>query len=121
MILTQARLLITGVVILAVLALGGYVWLTRKSLAEARARVVTAEQQSDLNAATTEATDRYHTSTIVIQKEGEREVQIVQAIPGAQTPLDTPRRDGLCAALGRLRDGAEACSDPSVGEPAEAL
>jgi len=43
---TTARLIIAGCVIVAILALGGYVYFTRKALREANARVVAAEQST---------------------------------------------------------------------------
>lgn len=118
---TLPRIAISALIVAAILAGGSYVWWTRKALANAQARTAAAEQQSSLNAETAQVVDRYHTQTIVIQKEAEREVQTIQALPGADAPLDPANRAALCDALRRLRDGSEACSDPSAGEPAETL
>lgn len=115
------KAVIAAVVVAAILAGGSYVWWVRKALANAQARTAAAEQQASLNQQTGEIVDRYHTQTIVIQKDAEREVQTIQALPGADTPLDPANRAALCDALKRLRDGSEACSDPSAGEPAETL
>ena len=113
---TQARLLITGVVILAVLALGGYVWWVRKTLAEARARVVTAEQQSDLNAATGAIAEETARTEIIIRTQAERSADVVQSAPGATTPLDPAFSDSLRGELERMRQpqGSDDQHSPDV-------
>jgi hypothetical protein len=49
--ITQARLIVAGVTLAAILALVGYVYFTRKALREANARVTAAEQSITKRAA----------------------------------------------------------------------
>ena len=115
---TTARLIIAGCVTVAILALGGYVYFTRKALREANARVAAAEQSTQLATATTGIVERVVRSEVTIRTQAERSVDAVQTAPGADTPLDPEFRDKLCAAVSGLRDGAQACHDqPAPATP----
>ena len=102
--LTQAKALIAALIVAAILALGGYVWWTNKTIKEAKARTATAEQQASLNQQTGEIAERVIRSEVVIRTQSERSVDVVQAAPGAQTPLDPSFADSLRGELERMRN-----------------
>jgi len=105
------RLAVAGVVVAAILALGGYVWFTRKALKTAQARVATAEQQASLNQQTGEIAERVIRSEVTIRTQSERSVDVVQAAPGASAPLDPAFADSLRGELERMRDHSPASDD----------
>ena len=116
--ITQARLIIAGLLLAAILAGGTYIYLTRKALHTAQARVATAEQQASLNQQTGEITERVIRSEVTIRTQAERAADAIQTAPGADTPLDPDFRDKLCAAVDSLRDGSPACDDqPAAATP----
>ena len=102
--LTQAKTIIAALVVAAILAGGAYVWWTRKALANANARVTAAEQQASLNQQTGEIAERVIRSEVTIRTQSERSVDVVQAAPGAQTPLDPVFADSLRGELERMRN-----------------
>lgn len=71
-----------------------------------------AEKQSENNAEAVRQTDRFHNTTTIIREKEGAATDAVQALPGAQSPLDPDRRAGLCEQLSRMRDGAAVCLDP---------
>jgi uncharacterized iron-regulated membrane protein len=75
--MTQARMILAGLVVAAILAGGAYVWWTRKALANANARVVAAEQQASLNQQTGEIAERVIRSEVTIRTQAERSVDVV--------------------------------------------
>ena len=107
----QVRLIIAGCVIVAILALGGYVYFTRKALREANARVVAAEQSTELATATTGIVEHVARSEITIRQTSERQTDVVQAAPGADAVLDPAFVDSLRGAVGVLREPAQAGPD----------
>lgn len=108
---TQARLILAGLIVAAILAGGAYVWWTRKALANAQARVVAAEQQASLNQQTGEIAERVIRSEVTIRTQAERSVDVVQSAPGSDTPLDPAFRDSLVGELERMRNGPQAGDD----------
>lgn len=108
---TQVRLIIAGCVVAAVLALGGYVYFTRKALHDANARVTAAEQSTELATATTGIVERVVRSEVTIHQTSERQADVVQAAPGADAVLDPAFVDSLRGAVGVLREPAEAGPD----------
>lgn len=79
---------------------------------EHRQEVAAVQAQAETAEGAARALDTYHTQTIVIQKEAQREAEAVQSLPDANTPLAPDRRAALCAGLGRLRDDPGVCDDP---------
>lgn len=110
----QARAIIVGLIILAVVIVGGGLWWNAKRTAALKARVVAAEQSTELATATTGIVERVVRSEVTIRTQAERSVDAVQTAPGADTPLDPAFRDNLCAAVAGMRDGSEACHDQST-------
>lgn len=84
----------------------------RKNL---KARVVAAEQQTELTTETAAITERVIRSEVTIRTQAERSVDVVQTAPGADASIDPAFRDRLCAAVSGLRDGAAACDDQPAG------
>ena len=112
------RLIIAGCVVVAIIALGGYVYWTRKAIREANARVTAAEQSTELATATTGIVERVVRSEVSIRTQAERSVDVVQTAPGGDTPTDPAFRDRLCAAVSGMRDGSPACNNqPSPATP----
>jgi Tfp pilus assembly protein PilN len=109
--ITQARLLVAGVTLAAILALAGYVYLTRKAIREANARVTAAEQSTDLATATTAEVEKVARTEITIRQTSERQADVVQAAPGADAVLPDAFVDSLRGAVGVLREPAQAGSD----------
>lgn len=108
---TTARLIIAGCVVAAVLALGGYVYFTRKAIREANARVVAAEQSTELATATTGIVERVVRSEVTIHQTSERQADVVQAAPGADAPLDPAFAATLRGSVGVMRGGSQAGPD----------
>ena len=109
--ITQARLIIAGLVVAAILALGGYVYLTRKALSEAKARVATAEQQASLNQQTGEIAERVIRSEVIVRTQDVRSAQIVQSSSDGETRLSDDFRANLRTERERVRNSAEAGDD----------
>lgn len=101
---TPLRIAISALIVAAILAGGSYVWWVRKALHNAQARVAAAEQQASLNQQTGEIAERVIRSEVVIRTQSERSVDVVQAAPGAQTPLDPAFADSLRGELERMRN-----------------
>ena len=114
--ITQARLIIAGLVVLAVLCLVGYVWYTRDQLKNARARVVTAEQSTELAKDTGEITERTLRTEVIIHDRAETQADVVQSAPGADTPLDPAFAGSLRNAIGVMRGEPQAAPDRRTGD-----
>lgn len=80
----------------------------RRKAAQAAAHQ--AEQGQAVAEATTKSLDTYHTDTRTIYLKGEAQADVVQHLPGAETPLDPVAAAGLCASLASMRNGSAACS-----------
>lgn len=106
--MTQARILIGSIIIALVVLLGAIGWVQWKAAKGARQRAVTAEAATEVAKATTEVVDRYHTNTVVIQKEAVAAEASVRAVEGAGTELSPERVTALCEGLATVR-GREAC------------
>ena len=119
--ITQARLILAGLVVAAILAGGAYVWWTRKALANANARVTAAEQQASLNQQTGEIAERVIRSEVVIRTQAERSSDVVQAAPGAAAPLDPAFADSLRGELKRMRDHPPAGDDQHSADVSGAM
>lgn len=115
--ITQARLIIAGLAVLAVLCLVGYVWYTRDQLKNARARVVTAEQSTELAKDTGEITERTLRTEVIIHDTAERQADVVQSAPGADALLDPAFAGTLRSSIGVMRERPQASVDRSAGDP----
>lgn len=107
------RRVIGAVISLAVLV--AIVFGVRHMLAEnarLKADLAVQKQQSENNGESVRQLDRYHNTTTIIREKEEDASHAVQALPGAQTPVDPDRRAGLCEQLSRMRNGAAVCLDP---------
>lgn len=110
---SMERRIIAGIVGLVVLV--AIVFGVRHVMAEnARLKdeLKVSRQQSENNSEAVRQTDRFHNTTTIIREKQEAATDAVQALPGAQTPVDPDRRSGLCEQLSRMRDGAAVCLDP---------
>lgn len=101
--ITQARLIIAGLLLAAILAGGTYIYLTRKALHTAQARIATAEQQASLNQQTGEITERVIRSEVTIRTQAERSANVVQQAPGSDAPLDPAFAASVRGELERMR------------------
>jgi hypothetical protein len=111
-----------AIVAIAALAVVGFIrdpfgW--RKAKVERlETEVATKTDENELAAAATVTVERFHTTERIIRETVEKEADAVQALPGAETPIDPDRRAVLCAALSRLRDGERACDDTDTADAA---
>lgn len=92
----------------------------RRADREAAGRAA-AELQETVTADTSAASDRTARDVRVIIEKGQKEIEYVQTLPGADTPLDPVRRAGLCGSLGRVFDRPVCTDDPPDGKPASAV
>lgn len=86
----------------------------RRKAAEQRA--VTAEAQTKVEAAATQAVDALHTQTIIIREKSDAGVQAVQQAPGADQPVPPDVLAAWRAGLGELRQRSGG-SDPASEQP----
>ena len=110
---SMERRIIAGLIGLVVLV--AVVFGVRHMLAEnerLKADLAAQKQQSENNGEASRQVDRYHNTTTIIREKQEVATDAVQALPGAQTPVDPDRRAGLCEQLSRMRDGAAVCLNP---------
>lgn len=107
---------------LAVLVLAALALHWRGEAAEGKRRAEAAQRQTRVNTATTAASDAAARDVRIILQTGHQEVEHVQTLPGAETPIHPARRAALCAGLGRVLDDDAVCAkaDPD-GEPARAV
>lgn len=109
--MTQARILIGSLVVLLVVLLGAVFWFQWNAAKTARARAVVAEQGQDLAEQTTGIVERAVRTEVIVRQEAERQVDVVQAAPGADAPLDPAFSGALRGAIGVMRGEAKAPDD----------
>ena len=119
--ITQARLILAGLVVAAILAGGAYVWWTRKALANANARVTAAEQQASLNQQTGEIAERVIRSEVVIRTQAERSSDVVKSSSDGETRLSDDFRTNLRSERERVRNSAQAGDDQRSPDAAGAV
>lgn len=78
-------------------------------------RAATAEVQTKVEQATTQAVDRYTTEVRIIRERSDAAVQRVQEAPGADAPLPGAVRDAWLA--GVRHDSGSGTDDHHSGEP----
>lgn len=100
-----------GVMLVAVLVWALFNFDPFGRLKRAKAEAAVAVQQADNNGEAVRQVDRFHERTIVIQSKAQEAQHAIEAAPGGDEPLDPVRRDALCDALSRMRDGAQVCTD----------
>ena len=119
--MTQARAIIASLVALALVLLLAVGWFQWRSAKDAKARAVVAEQGQALAEKTTGIIERTVRTEVVVRQEAERQVDVVQAAPGANAPLDPAFRDALRGSLGIMRGEPKAPDDQRPADPAGSL
>ena len=115
------KAVIALLIVAAILALGGYVYLTRKALSEANARVVAAEQQASLNQQTGEIAERVIRSEVVIRTQAERSADVVKSSSDGETRLSDDFRANLRDERERVRNSTQAGDDQRSPDVAGAV
>lgn len=119
--MTQARAIIASLAALALALLLAVGWFQWRAAKDAKARAVVAEQGQALAEQTTGIIERTVRTEIVVRQEAERQVDVVQAAPGAEAPLDPAFRDTLRGSIGVMRGGAQAPDDQRPADPERAM
>ncbi len=107
---------LTAAGIALVLVLAVVVWIANLdpfgSKKRLETRAVTAETQSQIDTATTQALDRYTHETIVIREKADVAARAAETAPGADAPIPD---DVLAAWRSGLRNGSEGSADHGSG------
>ena len=78
----------------------------------AERKAQTEHQQATNNAEAVKAVDTYHSTTTIIREKADAGVQVIQAQPGADTPLPDGVLSSWASGIDGMRDGPTAASDP---------
>lgn len=105
----------------AFVILGVYACREHKRAAHEAARADAAVLQEKVTADTSAASDKTARDVRVIIEKGQKEIEYVETLPGADTPIEPVRRAGLCGSLGRVFDRPVCADDPPDGKPASAV
>lgn len=89
--------------------------------ARQRLRADSAVVQEKVTGQTGQSSDRTATAVRVIIEKGQKEIEYVETLPGADTRLDPVRRAGKCAALARVLEHPVCTDDQADGEPEGAV
>jgi hypothetical protein len=117
----NARAIIAAVATLALALLLAIGWFQQRAAKDAKARAVVAEQGQALAEQTTGIIERTVRTEVVVRQEAERQVDVIQAAPGADARLDPAFRDTLRGSIGVMRGDAKAADDQRPADPAGSL
>ncbi len=119
--MTQARAIIAALAALALALLLAIGWFQWRAAKDAKARAVVAEQGQALAEQTTGIVERTLRTEVVVRQEAERQVNVVQSAPGADTRLDPAFTDALRGSIGVMRGEPQAPDDQRAADPAGTL
>ena len=117
---TIAAIAVGAIILISVISVIGFIsdpfgW-RRHELHVAQARAVHAEQQTQLAQATTRVIEHTVTRQIVITRQAEEAVHVVQTAPGADAPIPPAVRAAWRDGINRLREPAPAADDQHPGD-----
>ncbi len=119
--MTQARAIIAALAALALALLLAIGWFQWRAAKDAKARAVVAEQGQALAEQTTGIVERTLRTEVVVRQEAERQVNVVQSAPGADTRLDPAFTDALRGSIGVMRGEPQTPDDQRPADPAGSL
>jgi DNA-binding transcriptional regulator of glucitol operon len=117
----NARAIIAAVAAVALALLLAIGWFQWRAAKDAKARAEVAEQGQALAEQTTGIIERTVRTEVVVRQEAERQVDVIQAAPGADARLDPAFRDTLRGSIGVMRGEPQAPDDQRAPDPAGSL